>query len=107
MNSAVVLQQKKAFEGFVRSVYKDSKDMNRYFESVKSSLGTKLEQVFSPDTMLECFDRITQKPFSKVANTNKSRWTDDEVLLLTHIVIYYSYANATELEALVNNQIAC
>lgn len=94
-------QKKKEFERFVRSVFKDSKDMNRYFESVKSLLGSKLEQVFSPETMIEYFDRISQKPFCRIANTDKSRWTDEEVLLLTHIVIYYTYSHQSEFETLV------
>ena len=101
LSASVVSQKKKEFETFVRSCLKDFKGICRHFESVKSSLGTRIEQVFSPDTMVEYFDRISQKPFSSIANTNKSRWTDDEVLLLTHLVIYYSYENATEFQTLV------
>lgn len=96
-----ILQKRKEFEKFLNYIYKDPKELNRHFENVKSCLGYKIEQVFTPETMLEYFDRISRRPFSRIPNTTRTRWTDDEVILLTQIMVYYSYGNSTDIEILV------
>ena len=103
LSDSVVTQKKAIFEKFVKSTFKDSKEMNRHFEVVKGLLGSKMEQVFLPETMIEYFDRISQKPISRIGNTKKTRWSDDEVLLLTHVAIYYTFNRQLDFETLVSN----
>lgn len=86
---------------FVTSVYKDSKQLALHFEKIKSSLSAKIEQPLTPIQMLECFDRISQKSSQSILHTNKSKWIDDEVALLTHLLIYYSFVAKAELESMV------
>ena len=100
-SSSYLTQKRREFVNFVTSVYKDSKQLALHFEKIKSSLSAKIEQPLTPIQMLECFDRISQKSSQSILHTNKSKWIDDEVALLTHLLIYYSFVAKAELESMV------
>lgn len=89
------------FEKFINSAFQHPQKLCLYFEQIKSNLSVKLEEISSPNNLLSHFDRIVERLLNQKTKSSHNKWTDGEVHLLTHIVVFYSYLNNTDFENLV------
>lgn len=89
------------FEKFINSAFQHPQKLCLYFEQIKSNLSVKLEEISSPNNLLSHFDRIVERLLNQKTKSSHNKWTDGEVHLLTHIVVFYSYLNDTDFENLV------